>query len=116
MPVRRHVNLISTNISAIGYCQHDRIAEIIFITAPQYIYRYKNVPPEEFLDLMNAESVGSEWGMVYRKKWTNFTKIQRVTETPIPELEHVTHDGEEIPLPAKPKKKMEPPPIKKPKW
>jgi hypothetical protein len=76
MPVRRHLEVTSTLIKALGYDHVGNVAEVIFNTSPEVIFRYYNVPAEQFLDLLNADSIGQRWP-VYRAQWTHYEKLTR---------------------------------------
>ncbi len=46
----------STSLRSVGYDPENRLLEVEFTSGR--VYRYRNVPPDEYKDLMNAESHG----------------------------------------------------------
>ena len=46
----------SSMIASVGYDPDDRILEVEFTSGT--IYQYEDVPPEEFMGLMNSDSKG----------------------------------------------------------
>lgn len=53
----KRIPIESSSINSIGYDIAEQILEIEFTRGT--IYQYKNVPPEEVLGLIFAESIGS---------------------------------------------------------
>ena len=81
MPVNRHLEIESANIKAIGYDLATSTLEVIFKTTPSEVYRYSNVPARTYLELMNAESVGSYFMKSVRPVFKHFEKVEAPTLT-----------------------------------
>lgn len=58
MPCRRRVPVESSTIQVLGYDPESQVLEIVFRSTPDQVYRYSNVEPELFCELLNAPSVG----------------------------------------------------------
>lgn len=55
MEIQR-IPVVSSNVASVGYDSQQRVLEVEFTGGG--VYRYSDVPPEVFLDLMDAPSVG----------------------------------------------------------
>ena len=59
------INVVSSNINAIGYSEDDRMMQVEFIGGSNYIYY--DVSLDEFNSVLSANSVGSEFSKVIKK-------------------------------------------------
>lgn len=55
----RHFEVDSSSIKSFGYNPNNRVLEIVFVSSPESIYCFENVPANVVLEFMNATSVGS---------------------------------------------------------
>ena len=69
---RQHVK--STVILSIGYDPETRELEARFIN--KEIYRYFNVPSEEYEALMKADSIGEYFNKIFKSKNYKYTKVE----------------------------------------
>jgi|HubBroStandDraft_2_1064218.scaffolds.fasta_scaffold69147_2 hypothetical protein len=65
--INRHIAVESANIKALGYNPAFQLLEVIFNENPSEVYRYKNVKPLQYCELLNAKSIGSHFAQTIRK-------------------------------------------------
>jgi hypothetical protein len=65
--VIRRVGVASTALRSVGYCREQRILEIQFVRGG--IYRYYDVPPRIYRDLMAAASHGRYFNYVVKRRY-----------------------------------------------
>lgn len=58
----------STAIKSIGYNEDKSLLEIEILETGR-VYQYKNVPVEEYLDFMNAPSLGEYYNRVIKQNY-----------------------------------------------
>jgi hypothetical protein len=71
--INRRLEVVSTNIKALGYDLATQVLELVFVNDGS-VYRYLNVPPEQFCSLANAESVGKYFQEHIREEY-NYDKV-----------------------------------------
>lgn len=74
MPVRRHLQVESSNIKSIGYDDERLILEVVFVNSST-VYRYPDVSVFEFAAFVNAESLGSHFAKSIKSR--PFTKVEK---------------------------------------
>lgn len=90
MPVRRHLEIKSSNIKAVGYDPEEKVMEIIFQTDPLLVYKYPGVDAVTFATFVNAESVGGYFAAVLRKGLTKFEKVRLPPPPPVASSEQIS--------------------------
>lgn len=66
--------VISNNISHIGYDENARVLKVRFKQGGEY--HYSDVPPEVYVNLLTAESIGSHFAKNIRKAGYKFVKVE----------------------------------------
>ncbi len=62
----RWIPVDSANLLAVGYDRHVGRLHVRFVAAPELEYVYDGVPPEHFIDLLNAASPGALFNRLIR--------------------------------------------------
>jgi hypothetical protein len=71
--MRRHP-VESSTISSLGYDAKKRVLEIEFRASTE-VYRYFDVPPEEYDAFLDAESKGVYLNLVFKPKEYRYTEV-----------------------------------------
>jgi len=67
--VTRRFRVDSQNLAELGYDIKTKHLEVIFLDAPTVLYTYSNVPAKIFLNLIQADSLGSYFARYIRTKY-----------------------------------------------
>lgn len=69
----------STNIKSVGYDVDTKTLEVEFLTGA--VYQYRDVPPEKYQELLEAESVGKYFYAQVRAKGYFASLVHDPTDT-----------------------------------
>lgn len=65
--IHQYHQVKSANIKAVGYDPQLGIMDVIFVQDPKMMYRYQNVTPTIYAQMMSAASIGSMFAQMIRK-------------------------------------------------
>lgn len=81
MSVLRRLKFDSGNIAEIGYDIRTSTMEVVFRDVPMYLYTYAEVPSKVFCELINAESVGTQFAKAIKPHPSVFPFTKSLTAT-----------------------------------